>query len=486
MIKTIDEIKYIANLGPFKPNYKSLQTKDTPKWFMKFKFGIFIHWGLYSIPAFNNEWYSKNMYVKDSYEYHYHLKTYGKHKDFGYKDFIPMFKADKFNPDVWAAAIKDSGAKYTLMVSEHHDGFQMYQSQISKWNSFNMGPKIDILKSIKESLEKKKILFGVSNHRAEHWFFMSPGLDFESDINNDLRIGDFYWPAAPEKDHYDFSSKPAPSQDFLDDWLKRNVEIIDKYMPSIYYLDWWVQHESFKPYLKLLLAYYYNMAAIKKKEVIFAYKHDALIFGSGILEIERGKFASIKHFPWQTETSIANNSWCYTNNLDYKTTYEVITTLIDVVSKNGNLLLNIGPKGNGEIPLYEINLLKEVGSWLKINGEAIYDSKPYHIFGEGNTEEKEGFFKENKINYKTDDFRFTINNGSIYIFALNPQSEKYIIKSLKKGSPKNHDGLFSNITNVKLLGNNKIKSFAQDEDGLKIKIDKQTTDLPLVFKVEVE
>jgi len=485
MIKTIDDVKKVIKQGPYKDTWESLQTKKSPEWFKTSKFGIFIHWGLYSIPAFNNEWYPRNMYIENSEEFLYHVKTYGKHKDFGYKDFIPLFKAEKFDADFWAKTIKESGAKYTLTVAEHHDGFQMYKSNISKWNTYEMGPKKDILKMLKDSFEKANLKFGASSHRAEHWFFLSHGRKFESDIGNNLEKGDFYWPSEPEQHNYDFSSKPQPNKEFLEDWLLRTIEIIDNYNPSILYFDWWVQHEAFKPYLKMLAAYYYNVAEMNNQEVVLCYKHDAMIFGSGIMEIERGKFATIKHFPWQTETSIANNSWCYTNNLDYKSTYEIITLLIDVLSKNGNLLLNIGPKGNGEIPEYEINTLKEIGKWLKINGEAIYNSKPYLVFGEGDTVEKEGMFSEQKVKYTNKDFRFTVNNGSIYVFVLNPTGLKYTIKSLRKADQENHNGLFSKITKVKALGESKIKHFSHENDGLIIELENNNSNLPIVFKVEL-
>lgn len=486
MVKTIKQIEEKIKLGPFNDDWESLQKKTLPKWFQEDKFGIFIHWGLYSVPAFNNEWYSRNMYIKGSEEYYHHIKTYGEHKNFGYKDFIKLFKAENFDPKKWVEVIKASGAKYLVQVAEHHDGFQMYKSKISKWNTYEMGPKRDVLGEISAECRKEGIKFGASNHRAEHWFFFSNGRKFESDIGNVLKKGDFYWPSEPEQDHYDFESVPAPSQEFLEDWLQRNVEIIDKLNPEILYFDWWVQHQAFKRYLKKIAAYYYNHGYRQGKEVIICYKHDAFAYGTGVIEIERGRFNNLKHFPWQTETSIANNSWAYTNNLDYKSTYEIICLLIDVVSKNGNLLLNIGPKADGTIPEYEVNVLKEIGAWLEVNGEAIYYAKPYHTFGEGPTVTDEGMFSEKAIEYTDKDFRFTVNNGALYVFALNPKNtSSFKIKTLRKAT-KDKSGIFSNVQKVLLLETKEEVAFVHNNEALEININNHDFDKPIVFKVIID
>ncbi len=486
MAKTIKDIQKIIDQGPYEPKWASLQQQILPKWFKNDKFGVFIHWGLYSVPAHNNEWYSRNMYIKGMEEFDYHVKTYGNHKDFGYQHFINLFKAEKFDPKLWAKIIKDSGARYVFPVAEHHDGFQMYQSDISDWNAYKMGPKRDIILELKEAFLDEGLKFCTSTHRAEHWFFMSHGRKFDSDISDDLKKGDFYWPSEEEKGAYEFDSKPTPSKEFLEDWLERTVEIIDRFHPSILYFDWWIQHQAFKPYLKMLAAYYYNDAANRGQEVSISYKHDAFVYGSGIIEIERGKFSELKHFDWQTETAIANNSWCYTDSLDYKSTYEIITLLIDVVSKNGNLLLNIGPKANGKMPAYEVNLLKEVGNWLKINGQAIYESKPYLVFGEGPTKEDEGKFSEKQALYTSKDFRFTTNHGAIYVHVLNPKDEDtFIVKNLSRSTEHNEEGIFSPIEKITLLGSDEKITFKHEKDGLIIITKDKQKAYPIVFKVEL-
>ena len=216
MYDMTEDLKRIENViaqGPYKDTWESLSGYTVPKWYMNAKFGIFIHWGIYSVPAYGNEWYSRNMYIKEGKDFAHHVKTYGAHKDFGYKDFIPMFKAEKFDPESWAELFKESGAKYVVPVAEHHDGFQMYKSKISHWNAFEMGPCRDVLGELEKAFKEKGLQTGASSHRFEHWFFMGHGKDFDSDIKEPLKRGDFYWPAMPEpENHYDLFREPAPTE----------------------------------------------------------------------------------------------------------------------------------------------------------------------------------------------------------------------------------------------------------------------------------
>ena len=346
-LKQIDEV---ISRGPYKDDWDSLSAHPLPKWFRNGKFGIFIHWGVYSVPAFGSEWYSRNMYIQGSPEFEHHVKTYGPHKEFGYKDFIPMFKAEKFNAEEWAQLFEEAGAKYVVPVAEHHDGFQMYKSELSHWNAAEMGPKRDTLGELCGAFAEHGLVNGASSHRAEHWFFMGHGKEFDSDIKDPMQRGDFYWPAMPEADHHDIFSEPTPTEEYLQDWLTRTCEIIDEYRPKLIYFDWWIQHQSFRPYLKKLAAYYYNRAEEWGEEVLINYKHDAYMFGTAVVDIERGQFADVKPYYWQTDTAVALNSWCYTENNRYRPAADIICDLVDIVSKNGNLLLNIGPKADGSIP----------------------------------------------------------------------------------------------------------------------------------------
>ncbi|MGN0298769.1 MAG: alpha-L-fucosidase [Lachnospiraceae bacterium] len=489
MKERLQQIEEVIAQGPYKANWSSLSQMQVPNWFSKAKFGIFIHWGLYSIPAFQSEWYSRNMYIKDCPSWEHHRKTYGDHRQFGYKDFIPLFTAEKFDPEQWASIIEDCGARYVFPVAEHHDGFQMYKSEISKFNAFDMGPHRDILGELKTAFENHNLTFCTSTHRAEHWFFMGHGKEFESDIHEPLKRGDFYWPAMPEpEDHFDVHSQPYPTEEYLQDWLIRTCEIIDQYQPKILYFDWWIQHESFNTYLQKLAAYYYNRGVQWNQPTAICYKQDAMVFGSGIIEIERGVFQDIKPFTWQTDTAIARNSWGYIEGLQYKTAREIISQLIDVVSKNGNLLLNIGPKGDGSIPDEDQRILKQIGAWLKINGTAIYDSHIWKRAEEGNTRTKEGQFSDGEETiYQTNDYRFTAKGNKIYAFAMNyPDDGDCLIQTFKtapKHQPAEYNGI---IQDVKILGQSTVSPWFRDETGLHVKGERKTQDLPVVIEITVK
>lgn len=487
--KYLEEIDRVAEQGPYHADWDSLFEAEVPEWFPKAKFGIFIHWGLYSLAAHANEWYSRNMYIKEKEEWEYHRKTFGEHKKFGYKDFIPLFQAEKFDPKEWADIFKEAGAGYVFPVAEHHDGFQMYKSEISKYNAFDMGPHRDLLGELKEAIEEEGMTFCTSSHRAEHWFFMSHGKEFDSDIKDPMKRGDFYWPAMPEpSNEHDLQSRPYPTQEYLNDWLLRTCEIIDKYQPSLLYFDWWIQHDAFKEVLKKMTAYYYNRGVQWGKKVMICYKFDAMAFGSGIVEVERGALAQAKPYVWQTDTAIAKNSWCYTDTLDYKNARQIICTLIEAVSKNGNLLLNVGPKGDGSIPDRDREILLEIGEWMKKNKEAVYGSKPWKICGEGSVNVAEGHFSDNEEPpYTEEDFRFVSRGSSIYAFAMRfPEDGNVTIKSL--GLPKEkYAPLFHGlIQEVSILGYDVPVTWNIDDEGMHIRAGAIDTNMPVTIKIRAK
>lgn len=487
MEKYLGIIDDVLEKGPYKPTWESLSAYEPPRWYRNAKFGIFIHWGIYSVPAFSNEWYSRNMYIKGSPEYEHHIKTYGEHKDFGYKDFIPMFKAEKFNPSEWAELFKAAGANYVVPVAEHHDGFQMYRSEISHWNAYEMGPKRDVLGELKTACEGCGMQIGASTHRIEHWFFMGHGKEFDSDIKDPMQRGDFYWPAMPEQDHQNIFSKPEPTEEFLQDWLVRTCEIIDRYHPKVLYFDWWIQHSSCKPYLKKLAAYYYNRAQEWGEQVVINYKHDAFLFGTAVPDVERGQFADVKPYFWQTDTAIALNSWCYTENNQFRPAEDILCDLVDIVSKNGCLLLNVGPKEDGTISQEDREILLKIGEWMKTNGEAIYETGVWRKYGEGPTRIVEGQFSDGiKKNFTSEDFRFTTSKGKLYAIALKcSDNGEYCIHSLGEQDASRQANFHGIIKGVETLGTTEKTQWRRDSQGLHIKSG-LVSDCPIVFKIDVD
>ncbi|HHT72428.1 MAG TPA: alpha-L-fucosidase [Firmicutes bacterium] len=484
----LEKIEEVIKRGPFSDDWDSLGNYQVPEWYRNAKFGIFIHWGVYSVPAFGNEWYPRQMYIQGSPEYEHHIKTYGNHKDFGYKDFIPMFTAPKFDPQEWARLFKEAGARYIVPVAEHHDGFQMYRSDLSKYNALNMGPKRDVLGELFEAFREEGLVGGASSHRAEHWFFMGHGRQFDSDIKEPLVRGDFYWPAQPELGFHDLYGKPEPTEEFLEDWLLRCCEIVDQYRPKIVYFDWWIQHSAFKPYIKKFAAYYYNRAHEWGQEVVITYKHDAYMFGTAVADIERGKFAEAKPYFWQADTAIAKNSWCYTENNSYKTAYQIICDLVDIVSKNGTLLLNVGPKAEGTIADEERQVLLDIGRWLRANGEAIYDSKVWKESGEGPTKIPEGQFTDNDEKpFTPEDIRFTVRGSNLYATVLKyPQDGRVLIRSLAERDASSKPYFHGIIEDVSVLGFGEKIKWERSEEGLLIQAKEVQSNLPVVFRIKLK
>ncbi len=481
MDEKLKAIREVIDRGPYKDDWTSLSSYTVPEWYEKLRFGIFIHYGVFSVPAFDNEWYPRMMYVKDSRAYRHHIETYGKHSDFGYKDFIPMFRAGNFDPDKWAEVFKRSGAQYVVPVAEHHDGFQMYESDLSSYNAKDMGPKKDIIGGLKESSEKEGLVFGVSSHRIEHYFFLGEGRDFDSDIKGQYKRGELYWPSVKGPKDFDAADGECPpSEEFMQDWLVRTCELIDRYEPKILYFDWWIQRVELRPYLKKLIAYYYDRAEEWGQKVVINYKHDAIPFGIAVPDVERGQLSSQRSYKWQSDTAMCFNSWCHTADNKYKEAKDILCDLADICSKNGTMLLNIGPKADGTFTQEETDILSKIGAWLDVNGEALFDTKPYRIYGEGPTEVKEGGFTDGTMKeFTSSDFRFFSGNGSVYAIALRPDPDGvYSIKSFAKKQGK----LNAKIESITALGTDGVLSFDHNGESLVIRYSTDS-EMPVVFKL---
>jgi alpha-L-fucosidase len=486
-VMNMQYIDQMISRGPYTADWASLQNHLTPEWYRKAKFGIFIHWGVYAVPAFSNEWYPRNMYIEGSPEYEHHIRIYGPHKEFGYKDFIPMFKAKKYDPQAWADLFAEAGARYVMPVAEHHDGFQMYRSDLSHYNAYEMGPYRDTLQELKEAVEARGMTLCVSSHRAEHWFFLGHGKLFDSDIKEPLQKGNFYWPSMKEYDHQDLFS-PSPTEEYLEDWLLRTCELVEKYQPKVVYFDWWIHHQAFKPYLKKFAAFYYNWGAVHHLDVAINYKHDAFMFGTAVVDIERGQFTAIKPHFWQTDTAIAKNSWCYTENNDFKTSTEIICDLVDIVSKNGALLLNVGPKADGTISDEDQRVLREIGQWLKVNGEAIYDSTFWRVAAEGPTVVPEGQFTDTQTKvFTSEDIRFTVRGSYLYATVLSYPADGVVrIRSLAEKSAAKLPHFHGIIRDIDVLGFDEKPTWERLEEALVIRTNTVQSSKPVAFRLLID
>ena len=460
----------------FEANWESLRNYKTPEWFADAKFGIFIHWGAYCVPEFGSEWYPRLMYSKDgtwsaqgklekpgpSAVYEHHIKTYGPLDKFGYKDFIPMFKAENFNPDQWMDLFTQAGAKYVIPVADHHDGFAMYKSNLTRWNAVEMGPKRDVIGELKASAKTHNLHFGVSSHYAFNWDFYAkkPGFD-----TMDPQYSDLY-----NTVHEPF--QPA-DKEFLEKWWARTKDLIDNYQPEILWFDFYMDRPEFAPYHPKLAAYFYNKGIELGQDAILQNKnfgYEAFPQGTNMLDIERGKLSEIRKDVWQTDTSIGKNSWGYVSNWISKTPNELIDDLVDIISKNGCMLLNVGPKKDGTIPQDQQDVLLAMGEWLKINGEAVYGTRPWEKFGEGPTIVNNGHHSEgNNKSFTSADMRFvTSKTGDLFVISLDPPTDgKLLVTSLA-----NHAKISAEtVKSVQMLGSETPVKWNFTSEGLDLQFE---------------
>jgi alpha-L-fucosidase len=467
----LQRVENVVQQGPFRADWNSLRHYETPDWFRDSKFGIFIHWGLYSVPAFGSEWYPRDMYRAGSEEYKHHLATYGPLDKFGYKDFVPLFKAERFDPHAWARLFKDSGARYVVPVFEHHDGFAIYDSGLSEWTAAKMGPHRDLAGELAQAVREEGLYLGASFHRVEHNFFFDCGRMSRSDVN-DPRFAAFYGPAhawlknpsgTPVSNDFTYVST-----EWTNDWLARSAEIVEKYHPELMWFDWWIGQPSVRGAITKFAAFYYNSSVQKSGNPgVINYKYFAMEGHSAVLDIERGQLDHALPQPWQTDTSVSNKSWGYIENDTFKSADFVVHELVDIVSKNGNLLLNVGPRADGTIPDEVQQILLEVGAWLKVNGEAIYGTRPWTVYGGGPTKVASGAFHDtDTAAYTAEDFRFTTRNGILYAIELGRSvTPNVIVHALTPESL----GLGRKVQSVHLLGSDQSLIFQQLPDGLHIR-----------------
>jgi len=443
--------------GPYEPNWESLRQYRVPTWFRDAKLGIFIHWGVYAVPAYGNEWYPRRMYLPDDPTFAHHRDHYGPQDIFGYKDFIPSFRAERWDPTAWVSLFHEAGAKYIVPVAEHHDGFPMYATGYTPWNAAAMGPRRDVIAELAHVVRAAGLKFGVSSHRAFNWRYYPKAGDFDTVRPEHAAL---YSPVhGPDE--------PA-TPEWLADWYARTCELVDKFSPDLLWFDFGWHQAEFHPYHPQVAATYYNHAAANGYEPVLNYK-DCFPDGVAVYDIERGKLADIRPHTWQTDTSVSVQSWGYVEHDTFKSVTTLVHDLVDIVSKNGNLLLNVGPRADGTIPDAAADRLRGLGRWLTRNGEAIYGTRHWGTFGEGPTAVEVGHLSEqNNQPFGARDIRYTCRPGKLYAILMGWPTDGRVRLGALATTSTWLDGEFSA---VRMLGAPGELPWRQDPLGL-------TVDLP--------
>jgi len=500
--------------GPFKPDWSSLTNYQCPGWFRDAKFGIWAHWGPQAVPCYG-DWYARNMYLEGGSDYKHHLQHYGHPSTNGYKDILPLWKAEKFDPEALVSLYEKAGARYLVALANHHDNFDCWDSQYQPWNSVHLGPKRDIVGEWKSAATRAGLHFGVSIHNINTWGWFDPA--HSADTNGPLADVPYdgnltkadgkgkWWDGYDPQDLYGPPHRPGPEGDrptpaFMANWFLRTKDLIDRYQPEILAFDlaspvqmWrqWVEFEDLNgtPPLDsrvgmLIAQHYYNRQRqwhSGTNDGIITLKSLPLERQSGAtLAMERDYTPGLLAHPWQLEESMGD--WFYRGNDRFMTAGQVVDMLSETVSRNGNLLLNVVLKPDGSLAGDQKETLLAIGEWLKVNGEAIYGTRPWKVYGEGPTRMKTRaeFREENKPRtlpqYTSEDIRFTQSKDgrTIYAVVLDEPTKPVRIKSLAGAG----------ISSVSLVGGSAKPDWKQESDALVIQpIAKWPCDYALVFEI---
>jgi len=495
-----------ASKAEFAATWESLGSYVTPQWYRDAKFGIWAHWSAQCVPE-QGDWYARNMYIQAEPQYEHHLKTYGHPSQAGFMEIDHQWKAERWNPDELMSLYKAAGAKYFVALANHHDNFDNFDSKHHAWNCVNVGPRKDIVGGWAKAARAHGLRFGVSNHSAHawHWFQTAYGYDGEGPLAGvrydaarltkadgrgkwwegldpqELYTGpNMVLPdglrgvAAVKKWHQEndyvwSESPPAKNPQFARKWFLRCQDLLDQHRPDLVYFD-----NTGLPLGQFgldIAAYYYNASRRWHDGRL-----EAVINGKGLTpqqrtalveDIERGFSEEMRPLPWQTDTCIGD--WHYRRSLfeehRYKSARTVITRLIDIVSKNGNLLLSIPVRGDGTIDEDELGILQELAAWMKLNGEAIFATRPWRVFGEGPTKVKAGSFGEGSGSALTaEDIRFTQKGATLFAMVLGrPTADSITSTSLGATTP-------GTVERVEMLATGAPLSFARDARGLRIRL----------------
>lgn len=487
--------KLSAQSENYKLNWDELSQKYNynaePDWMKDAKFGIYFHWGVYSVPAFSYEWYPRHMFMPSRKEYKFHKEKYGDPKEFGYDKLIPLFTAEKFDAVDLVETFQRAGAKFAGHVAIHHDGFAMWDSKITPWNAKLMGPKRDILGEMSAEIKKRNMKLITTFHHERSIQL------YRDNKNQDPGFWDMYnshfpWiegmPTTSDNPMLRLLYGNVTPEEFYDPiWFGELKEVIDNYSPDIIYFDSWLENIP-EEYLYKYVEYYISEGKKKGKQVVTSRKQKDLPLNISIEDLEKSRKQVIEPHMWLTDETITTDSWSYTDDMVLKTAPTIINVLIDVVSKNGVLMLNVSPRADGVLPIEQKEILYKIGDWLDINGEAIYGTRPWYTFGEGPTTQPEGDFENHKkfleVRYSWKDVRYTQKANAIYATLLGtPQNGTNItFKSFAKSSmPKN-----ISVKNVSVFGTNEKISWQQNSDGLKVIVPRMSNsnETAMVFKVE--
>ena len=494
--------------GRFEPTWESLRGYTVPEWFSKAKFGIWAHWGPQCVEG-SGDWMARNMYMEGSKAWKWHRDKYGHQSEVGFKDILPQFKAEHWNADSLVAYYKSIGARYFFALGNHHDNFDLWDSKYQPWNSQNIGPHRDILAEWAAAARKQGLPFGVSLHADHAWTWYEPstrydrsgdrmGVPYDGTLTKADGKGK-WWDGLDPQMLYQQAHEPSqgtwadgmvhkqwgwengaarPSTQFVTNFYNRTLDVINRYNPDLLYFD--VTVLPFYPIsdagLKIATHFYNHNIATHKGKL------EAVLFGkilndqqreAMVWDVERGAPNRIFEQPWQSCSCIGG--WHYNQEIYekgwYKSAATVVKLLCDVVSKNGNLLLSVPLRADGTFDEKEKAILDELGVWMRQNGEAIYDTKPWKQFGEGpiaNSDVKinaQGFNEGTYSKADSREIRFTTKGPTLYAIALGwPDDHQLTIRSLQQ----------QRIKKVELLGHGKV-SFRQTADGLVVTLPEQAT-----------
>ncbi len=466
---------YPPEPGPFDPSWESLRQYQVPDWFRDAKLGIWAHWGPQCVPMFG-DWYARHMYWEGHPQYLHHWRIYGHPSKHGYKDIVKLWKAERFDPDGLMDLYKAAGAKYFFAQAVHHDNFDNWNSKHNRWNSVNFGPMRDIVSMWRQAARSRGLKFGLSEHLGASfsWFVPNKGADKKGPYagvpydGNDPAFADLYYnnqgaAKLDETNHWKVDPWYTDNPWFHEHWLNRVLDMIDQHEPDLLYSD------GALPWDKVGLtavAQLYNRSAKLhggSNQAVYLQKDaNPSVFPIGVLDIERGQKDEPVPYVWHTDTCVGG--WFYDVRQVYKTPSHVIEMFVDIVAKNGCLLLNFTQKPDGTLDDENLHILKVMADWIKVTGEGIYDTRPWKVALEGPTRSVSGHFKEDQLPWTTADFRFTSKDNCVYAFQMKyPERREAFIRSLGISSGEK-------VADVKLLGFDGNVIYRQLEDGLLVQL----------------